>query len=202
MNPGNGERRPGGGGVQGAELTTTVTVTGDWRGNSWFELAAHQPPAVWFVLRRHGARLDRTGRTWVAVPALYGCDLPRDLENAGCKVELIDAVPREPGDLPDDNLIGHPIVGDHSTAIEDYYGRLRAYRPPLDPDHIETLVDMRGEDCDPPWGSGICTADPCPMDAHGTGRCGEYAAAFPHRFKAGASMRHQDELFTSAAGSL
>jgi hypothetical protein len=98
----------------------------------------------------------------------------------------------EPSDLPSDNRIGQPIPTDHSGAIGEYWQRLEHRGLPAEA--VDALTDVRGEDCVPPWGSQICTnGDPCPEDAGKEwwqASCAEFAAAFPHRFRAGAAMRH------------
>lgn len=93
--------------------------------------------------------------------------------------------------------IGTPIpAGSHSDVIEHFHDGLSSLG--LDPDVTEVLVDRRGEDCVPKWGSQICTNDPCPQDCATPGRCADYMHAFPHRLRAGASMRYGTQFAVGA----
>lgn len=107
----------------------------------------------------------------------------------------------EPTDVPVDNRLGVPIPTDHSGAISRYYQWLKS-RLPIEA--VVALTDERGRDCIPAWGAGVCVNEPCADDAGRSwwqATCAEFAATVSHRFRAGASMRHDEELTTIGGAS-
>lgn len=142
------------------------------------------------ALAPHGAELDRSAQRWVAPSVLWGPDPLGDLGRAHPGLVFIDEYAYLPSELLDgDNRLGVPIpLGKHSDAAEDF--ARRALAAGLHPDRVEELTNWRGDDCG--WGEQLCHNDPCAHDAvrtlHGN-TCRELAHAFPHRRRAGASMR-------------